>query len=60
MYELVESLDAERFRKACARTFGEMRDAGITAVGEFHYLHHGPDGEGHAFDRLVLDAAAEA
>ncbi|MGH7572969.1 MAG: amidohydrolase family protein, partial [Gemmatimonadota bacterium] len=42
------------------RTFGEMRDAGITAVGEFHYLHHGPDGEGHAFDRLVLDAAAEA
>ncbi|MGH7549347.1 MAG: formimidoylglutamate deiminase [Gemmatimonadota bacterium] len=60
MYGLVESLDAERFRRTCATAFREMLDAGITAVGEFHYLHHGADGEDHAFDRLVLNAAAEA
>src|SRR3546814_3070452 len=23
----------------------EMLEAGYTAVGEFHYLHHGPDGQ---------------
>ena len=35
-----------------------MRDAGITAVGEFHYLHHDrPDDFG--FDDVVLAAAAE-
>ncbi|MGH7564552.1 MAG: formimidoylglutamate deiminase [Gemmatimonadota bacterium] len=60
MYGLVESLDAERFRALCLQAFQEMRHAGITAVGEFHYLHHGPDGGDHAFDRLVLEAAAEA
>ena len=26
------------------RTFLEMVEAGITCVGEFHYLHHQPDG----------------
>ena len=60
MYGLVRSLDAERFQEICALTFGEMLDAGITAVGEFHYLHHPPDSQDHAFDRLVLDAAAQA
>ena len=60
MYGLVECLDPERFRALCLESFREMRDAGITAVGEFHYLHHAASGEDYAFDRLVLEAAAEA
>ncbi len=60
MYGLVESLDGDGFHALCLHAFREMREAGITAVGEFHYLHHGPGGEDHAFDRLVLEAAAEA
>lgn len=60
MYALVESLDAEAFRALSARAFGEMRDAGITAVGEFHYLRHSPNEADWVFDRLVLEAAAEA
>lgn len=60
MYGLVESLDAERFRALSLESFREMRDAGVTTVGEFHYLHHSADGEDYAFDRLVLEAAAEA
>jgi len=60
MYALVERLDGDEFRTFCVQTFGEMRDAGVTAVGEFHYLHHGVDGDDFAFDDLVLEAAAEA
>jgi formimidoylglutamate deiminase len=60
MYELVEAIDDERFRALCLASFLEMRDAGITAVGEFHYLHHGAGPQDFAFDRLVLEAAAEA
>lgn len=60
MYALVESLDAEAFRRLSVRAFLEMRDAGITAVGEFHYFHHSPRGPDWAFDRLILEAAAEA
>ena len=59
MYDLVESLDPAAFRALCARTFAEMRDAGITTVGEFHYLHHAPGTEDSSYDRLLLEAAAE-
>ncbi len=63
MYDLVASLDAPRFRALSLQTFREMRAAGITAVGEFHYLHHVDAGEAAAdwgFDDLLLEAAAEA
>ncbi|HEV8580604.1 MAG TPA: formimidoylglutamate deiminase [Thermoanaerobaculia bacterium] len=63
MYGLVGRLDAEEFRALCLHTFREMRAAGITAVGEFHYFHHretGPDAADYAFDELALAAAAEA
>lgn len=59
MYGLVESLDRATFRDLCVRAFAEMRDAGITTVGEFHYLHHAPGSDDGSFDALVLDAAAE-
>ncbi len=58
MYELVVALDRESLARESARAFAEMRDAGITTVGEFHYLHHDRD-EDFAFDQVVLDAAAE-
>ena len=60
MYELVESLGADQFFEITRSAFCEMRAAGITSVGEFHYLHHNPDQEDFAFDLLVLRAAAEA
>jgi formimidoylglutamate deiminase len=61
MYSLVESIDRDGFRELTLAAFREMRSAGITAVGEFHYLHH-DDAEAadFAFDRAVLEAAAEA
>jgi formiminoglutamate deiminase len=60
MYGLVAQLDENAFHDAARATFEEMRGAGITAVGEFHYLHHSPAGADYAFDELVLNAAREA
>ncbi|HWN41550.1 MAG TPA: formimidoylglutamate deiminase [Thermoanaerobaculia bacterium] len=60
MYGLVDRLGPDEFQALCLRTFREMRSAGITCVGEFHYFHHGPELDGWAFDERVLRAAAEA
>lgn len=64
MYSLVESLDEQGFLDACTRTFREMLAAGITSVGEFHYLHHSKAAlEGDydwTFDEIVLEAARSA
>ncbi|HEX6900684.1 MAG TPA: formimidoylglutamate deiminase [Thermoanaerobaculia bacterium] len=63
MYSLVGRLEEDEFRALCLQTFREMRSAGITTVGEFHYFHHreeSPDAADYAFDAPVLDAAAEA
>ena len=58
MYELAAETDAQRLRTESLRAFREMLASGITSVGEFHYLHRGPEGE--ELDRVVLHAAAEA
>ena len=60
MYALVETLDARRLHVLCVQCFREMLAAGITTVGEFHYLHHDASQEGFAFDEVVLRAAKEA
>lgn len=65
MYGLVDRLDGPAFYELTLQAFREMLAAGITSVGEFHYLHH-PSGlddakEGaFAFDELVLRAATDA
>ena len=52
MYELVGQLDDARFLAEVRATYQEMRAAGITTVGEFHYIPR--------FSELVLRAAREA
>jgi formimidoylglutamate deiminase len=59
MYALVESLDRASLRRISARAFAEMRDAGITSVGEFHYVHHEREGD-FALDEAILQAATDA
>jgi formimidoylglutamate deiminase len=58
MYALVESLDRATLALVCRQAFSEMRDAGTTAVGEFHYLHHERTDD-FGFDEVVLAAAAD-
>ncbi|MCW2790741.1 MAG: formimidoylglutamate deiminase [Aeromicrobium sp.] len=44
MYALAAVLDPDLLHELATATYAEMRLAGIRTVGEFHYLHHGPDG----------------
>jgi|GEM_PF-233762 len=60
MYGLVARLGADDFQRLCLQTFREMRAAGITTVGEFHYFHHNAGTQDWACDDLVLQAATEA
>ncbi len=60
MYELVSELDEERFYAVMRTAYEEMRSAGITTVGEFHYLHHSLHAKDYGFDEIVLRAARDA
>ena len=60
MYALVDRLDEPELFRLSRQAFEEMLEAGVTAVGEFHYMHHATGDTDYAFDRVVLDAAAAA
>ncbi|MCB9792184.1 MAG: formimidoylglutamate deiminase [Alphaproteobacteria bacterium] len=61
MYALANGLDPDGVEAVSALAFLEMALAGITSVGEFHYLHHAPDGARYAdpdeLARRVIRAA---
>jgi len=44
MYAAANRLSPEEIYNASRLAFLEMALTGITAVGEFHYIHHAPDG----------------
>jgi len=53
MYAAANRLTPEDIYAASRMAFLEMALAGITAVGEFHYLHHAPDGTRYADPNLL-------
>jgi formiminoglutamate deiminase len=59
MYVLAERLDPDSYRRLATAVFAELALSGVTAVGEFHYLHGHYD-DPNAMGRAVLDAAALA
>ena len=68
MYAVAARLDPATYRDLATAVFREMVAAGYTAVGEFHYLHHRPDGSTHpdreggpnAMGHALLEAARAA
>ncbi|GAN81416.1 formimidoylglutamate deiminase [Acidocella aminolytica] len=48
MYRLALSLDPDDVQAIARLAFTEMLEGGFTAVAEFHYLHHAPDGSPYA------------
>ncbi|HEX5821947.1 MAG TPA: formimidoylglutamate deiminase [Solirubrobacterales bacterium] len=64
MYEVADRIEPDLYLALARATFGEMALAGITTVGEFHYLHHGPGGiryeDPNALGQAVIAAAREA
>jgi formiminoglutamate deiminase len=64
MYQLAGSVGPDELHAISRFAFVELASAGVTAVGEFHYVHHQPDGAPYA-DRnelahAVVRAALEA
>lgn len=60
MYRLAQRLNPDSYRRLAAAVFSEMLRAGITTVGEFHYLHHHPDGTPYADPNAMAEALVTA
>jgi cytosine/adenosine deaminase-related metal-dependent hydrolase len=64
MYAVAERLDPDRYRALARAVYAEMALAGVTCVGEFHYLHHAAGGTRYSdqneMGRLLIQAAADA
>ena len=64
MYRAAERLNPDRYRRLTRAVYAEMALAGITSVGEFHYVHHDSGGtpyaEPNAMGHAVIDGAADA
>jgi formimidoylglutamate deiminase len=63
MYAAANRLSPDDIYVASRMAFLEMALSGITAVGEFHYIHHAPDGSTYAdpnlLEREVIRAARD-
>lgn len=64
MYAVANALTPDSYRESATALFAEMVAAGITTVGEFHYVHHRPDGKPYqdpnAFGFALIEAASIA
>ncbi|HET6447704.1 MAG TPA: formimidoylglutamate deiminase [Conexibacter sp.] len=60
MFALAEELDPEGMYALALRAYREMAAAGYGAVGEFHYLHHRPDGTPYENPNAMAIAVARA
>jgi formimidoylglutamate deiminase len=60
MFRLAGALEPDTMRDVAARVYAEMAAAGYGAVGEFHYVHHRPDGTPYEEPNAMAIAVAEA
>ncbi|PJE95706.1 formimidoylglutamate deiminase [Streptomyces carminius] len=64
MYSVADRLTPESYFSLARAVYAEMALAGITCVGEFHYVHHAPGGlpydDPNAMGHALIAAAAEA
>jgi formimidoylglutamate deiminase len=60
MYSAAARLTPEDVYDASRMAFLEMALSGITAIGEFHYLHHAPDGSAYDDPNLIAKEVVRA
>ena len=64
MYQAAARLTPDSYYQLARGVYAEMALAGITCVGEFHYLHHGDDGtpydDPNAMGHALIAAARDA
>ncbi len=60
MYRLAEQLGPEDLYHAGRMAYAELAMSGVTAVGEFHYLHHDKNGSPYASRTELADTMIRA
>jgi formiminoglutamate deiminase len=64
MYAVAARLDPDSYLALARATYAEMALAGVTCVGEFHYLHHAAGGtrydDPNSMGEALVQAAADA
>jgi formiminoglutamate deiminase len=60
MYAVAERLDPDSYFVLARRTYAELARAGVTTIGEFHYLHHSPGGVPYADPNAMGEALRHA
>jgi formimidoylglutamate deiminase len=60
MYRLAGGLDPESMQAVGLRVYETMAAAGYGAVGEFHYIHHQPDGTPYPDANVMATTLAQA
>lgn len=60
MYEVAQRLEPDTYLALATAVYAEMALAGITCVGEFHYLHHDVGGVRYADPNLMGQALIRA
>jgi formiminoglutamate deiminase len=60
MYRLAQKLDPDRYLALARATYAEMALTGVSAVAEFHYLHHGPGGRRYSDPNAMAEALRSA
>ena len=60
MYRVARLLDPDNYYRLARAVYGEMVLAGVTCVGEFHYVHHQPGGAPYADPNAMGEALRAA
>jgi len=60
MYALAATLTPDTYLDLARATYAEMVLAGVSAVGEFHYLHHAPGGTSYDDPNVMAEALRTA
>ncbi|MFM9119276.1 MAG: formimidoylglutamate deiminase [Acidimicrobiaceae bacterium] len=64
MYQVANRLTPENYLALATATFSEMALAGVTTVGEFHYVHHQQGGKKYSdvneMGKVLIEAARRA
>ncbi|UQX01457.1 formimidoylglutamate deiminase [Streptomyces sp. RerS4] len=60
MYQVAQNLTPDTYFALARAVYAEMALAGVTNVGEFHYVHHAPGGAPYADPNAMGEALIEA
>ena len=60
MYAAAQQLTPDTLYEVALQTYREMLAAGYTSVGEFHYVHHQPDGTPYTSPNAMAEAVIQA